>query len=83
MDGSILTQNLMYPGSSSDGSNDGVFSTLLRVGSKSVQVVDSASGSTIASGSWDLASGHNYLIAVVGTADAPEITVSDTDMTGM
>jgi len=79
VDGSILTENLMYPGSNEDGSNDGAFGALLNVGSKDIQVVDNADPSTVlASTTVDAAAGHNYLIAVVGTADAPEIVVSDT-----
>jgi uncharacterized surface protein with fasciclin (FAS1) repeats len=79
VDGATLTENLMYPGSNADGSNDGAFSALLNVGSKDIQAVDNATPSTVlASGTVDAAAGHNYLIAVVGTADAPEIVVSDT-----
>jgi uncharacterized surface protein with fasciclin (FAS1) repeats len=79
VDGSTLIENLMFPGSNADGSNDGVFSTLLNVGSKAIKVVDTTTpATTLASTTLNAETGHSYLVAVVGSADAPEIVVADT-----
>jgi uncharacterized surface protein with fasciclin (FAS1) repeats len=76
--GNIVIAGLAFPGTSDDGTNDGAFTLEVPAGTYDLAVL--AGGASILDlPGTELVAGMNYLVAAIGTPDAPAVSVTATD----